>query len=131
MDVGGFGPRRHQGHAEEPGHRAAGLDIGNDAWSFNTKEHRQRDTRVEAKMNVENKIYKQATTNSMDMVPETWLKKETQVLVACKHGNLAHIAGREDGNDWRIAADGAVIPSLYWKGTCDCHIYLKLDGWTP
>ncbi len=80
---------------------------------------------------VEHKTYQRASCGSMDLAPETWLQKETQVLVACRHGNFCHIAGRGDGKDWHIAQNGVVTPSLWWKGSCECHIYLTLEGWTP
>lgn len=82
-------------------------------------------------MTVENKVYKKATSGSVDMEPETWLMKKTQILVTCQHGNCAHIIGRGDGKDWNISAEGKITPSLYWKGSCECHIFLQLEGWVP
>lgn len=84
-------------------------------------------------MSVENKIYKRDEAKDGDgYTPETWRTffDKKQVLITCKHGNNALIAGRGNGTDWKIASNGAVSPSIWWKGTCDCHIYVTLEGWT-
>lgn len=80
-------------------------------------------------MPVESKIYKRWDGPKWDVPPEHWAKGETQVLISCTHGNFAQIYGRGDGKDWNISRDGTVTPSVWWIGTCDCHIWVKLEGW--
>jgi hypothetical protein len=62
--------------------------------------------------------------------PEHWdTTGKSGVVITCKHGNHAMIAGRGDGKDWKIDAAGKVTPSVYWQSSCGCHIWLTLEGW--
>ncbi|MDD5301483.1 MAG: hypothetical protein PHS14_00125 [Elusimicrobia bacterium] len=87
---------------------------------------------------VEHKVYAPAPGTVSDdqflagRAPETWRILGGAVLIACQHGSVCRLTGhRTPGKDWAIASQGAVSPSVWWRGTCGCHIYVRLEGWPP
>lgn len=82
---------------------------------------------------VEHKVYaRDPRQDAPDCRPETWWRDaEGKTLIWCKHANACMVSGHraDPRKNWTIGGDGTVSPSVYWKGTCECHIFVRLEGW--
>ena len=77
-------------------------------------------------------------TSLADLGPGQWFKDEDgNVVVRCGHAEhsdkqprFGHIHGRGDGKDWKIAPDGTVTPSVFFRDkACGWHEFVRLEGW--
>ena len=68
-----------------------------------------------------------------------WLDDKGYVIMRCGHAEhsdkqprYGQIFGRTDDNNWSIAPDGTVTPSIYFPdAACGWHEFVKLEGWVP